>query len=423
MPAHRPAILALSVSALALSVAACKVDSRPLLARDASPAYGAATPASYAAYPYSDDYGLPYAQPAQLAPIDDPYDGYALAERAYAYDRASYRAPPDYGFRYGDVDPWAWQLADNSLMFAEPYGDDYRFYYYEPGASYPYFVRDPYYGYGYGQNGALMAVFDAAGALLSGDQINPLASIAGRYLARGYDLRNTYYDVPHYTVADRVWIDRAPVIYAYQEPWIEAAQTVPVWRQYRASTGERFLSAFEPERVRRERIAERYERRIDWDAAKEIRKARHEELKATRKFVRDEAKADRKVFREEVKQDRKFERERVREPRNAFDSGRPASARVDDHPRGRGHDDNGRRADGFRGEDRPFAADDRRHAREIARNDAPRPHAEQRHDDHGGDRGKHDDNRGGGDKADHGGGKGHGGGDKGGDHGKGHGKH
>jgi hypothetical protein len=330
---------ALGASALALCVSACKVDSRPLLARGEPPAYAAVQPA---AYPYADDLGLPYAQPAPVRPVQDPYDGYALAERAYAYDRAAYRAPPDYGFHYGEIDPWAWQLADNSLMFAEPYGEDYRFYYYEPGATYPYFVRDPYYGYGYGENGALMAVFDAAGALLPDGQLSQLAAVAGRYLARGSDLRNVYYDAPRYTVADRLWVERAPAIYAEQEPWIRAAETYPVWREYRVSTGERFLSAFEPERARRERVAARYEDRIDWDEAKAERKAWREQAKAEHKFIREQAKEERKFVREASKEDRKFVREHAKatrklereQARNAFAAAQPAAARVEER-RGR----------------------------------------------------------------------------------------
>ena len=116
-------------------------------------------------------------------------------------------------------------------MFAEPYQDDYRFYYYEPGDTYPYFVRDDRYGYAYGDNGGLLAVLDATGALLPNSQLSALADIAGRYLYRGQSLRDVYYDAPHYAVAESVWIDRAPVLYAYQEPWIEVAQAQPVWRQ------------------------------------------------------------------------------------------------------------------------------------------------------------------------------------------------
>jgi hypothetical protein len=138
-------VLLLAASALALGLAGCKVDNRPLLARSDAPDYaalpqpgapydpGAAAP-SYGAQPY----------PASYLP---PERAYPYAERAYGYDRAFYDAPPTYGFAYGDEEPWVWETADDGYMFAEPYDDEYRFYYYEPGADYPYFVRDADYGY------------------------------------------------------------------------------------------------------------------------------------------------------------------------------------------------------------------------------------------------------------------------------------
>ena len=385
----RPAALALSASAIALTLAGCKVDSRPLLARGET---GYATSAAYAYDP--DALGLPYAQPARLAPVDDYYDGYAIAERAYAYDRAAYRAPPDYGFRYGDADPWAWQLANDSLMFAEPYGDDYRFYYYEPGEAYPYFVRDDRYGYAYGENGALMALFSAAGALLPNSELGSVADIAGRYLARGYDLRDTYYDSPRYAVAEPLWIERAPLIYAAQEPWILAAEQVPVWRQYRVSTGERELRAFQAERLRREALAARFDDRIDWDSAKAVRKAVKEERKIARdiakderKFVREIAREDRKALREEAKDRRKWEREQARD---AFDAGRPAAVvvreRGDDRRKFERHDDHRTAGDDHRG--RGHDVQPRQVAQAERHDDGHRGRGGDDHKDRGGDHGK-----------------------------------
>jgi hypothetical protein len=359
----RPAALLVSVSAAAVALSACKIENRPLLARDDGyrPA-AAALPYQQASYGYYglDMLELPQAQPARIMPIANPRDAYAFAERAYAYDRAAYRAPPDYGFDYYgyEEDPWAWQLANDSLMFAEPYGDDaYRFYYYEPGEAYPYFVRDPYYGYAYGEDGALMAMFTAAGALLTGTDLGQWADVAGSYLVRGHDLHNVYYRSPRYEIADPLWIERAPILYAYQEPWILAADTQPLWREYRVSSGQRDLMYFESERQRRARGAAQWQDRIDWNrgqavraqvharnearkaehhAAKEWRKAERnggkdfakvhrEDAKERFKFEREQVKEARKFEREQVKEGRKFEREHARE---AFRETRPAAAVV-----------------------------------------------------------------------------------------------
>jgi hypothetical protein len=385
-----------AASALALGLAGCKIDNRPLLARSDAPAYAAAPGADYA-------YALGPLDPAEAArvvPAAEVYDGYALAERAYAYDRVAWEAPPDYGFRYGDVEPWAWQTAGDQLMFAEPIDDGYRFYYYEPGEDYPYFVRDPRYGYAYGDDGVLSAVFDAAGALLGGDQLYGLAGVAGAYLNRGQDLRRVYDAEPRYALAsDPVWYDRwedrYPVLRSAWEPWMTAADRVEPWRSYRVSTNERELHAFDRERERRAR-----------EIAKVERKFAHADWKA--------AKADDKAWRKAVRED-------DRQARLAWDGPPPKAGpraedrhgRDDHRGRGRGHEPD--HADGRGVPAAAVVADNRRSG--------------PRHDDHpGGGRGGGQARGGGPDKGPKGdgGGPGKGGGHegRGGDHGggKGHGK-
>jgi hypothetical protein len=244
---RHPALMLCGASAICALLVGCKVDNRPLLARGEAPA---AQPLD-AAYAYAPGpLDLPYAEPAQVRPAPNLYDGYALAERAYAYDRAAWRAPPDYGFDYGDVQPWVWRTAGDDLMFAEPIDDGYRFYYYEPGEPYPYFVRDPNYGYAYGQGGVLTAVLTAAGALLANDQLYDRADIAGRYLARGYDLRRAYTAEPRFEVARPTWRAQAPRLVAAREPWIAAADRQPAWRYVRDRMGGRDVRKFEAARAR-----------------------------------------------------------------------------------------------------------------------------------------------------------------------------
>lgn len=265
-------IALLGSTALALTLSACKVDNRPLLARNGpAPAYAAAP--AYAGNPLGP---LDPAEPARVVPVQG-YDGYALAERAYAYDRVAYRSQPDYGFDYRGEQPWAWQTANDDLMFAEPIDDGYRFYYYEPGETQPYFVRDPQYGYAYGDNGVLQAVFSAAGALLGTDQLYGMAPLAGQYLSRGRDLRQVYYAEPRYPLSEPVWYDRwedrAPVVTRAFDPWMTAADRTPTWREYRVATASRELRAFEPERLRRERDVEKFERKMAKADEKAWRKA------------------------------------------------------------------------------------------------------------------------------------------------------
>ena len=390
MPAHfrRPALMLCATTALGLTVAGCKIDNRPLLARDGAPAAYAPANAAYAYAP--DASALPYAEPARVVPAANSYDGYALAERAYAYDRAAYRQPPSYGFDYGDVEPWAWQTAGDDLMFAEPIDDGYRFYYYEPGEAYPYFVRDPQYGYAYGGNGVLTALFSAAGALLPTNQLYGVAPVAGRYLARGYDLRQTYYNAPRLPVAEPIWTERAPILYRAQQSWIDAAERQPAWRDYRVSTGERLVRDFQARPFRRvaapivrdipedrdtrdfrdfrgprerERAASAYEHQANASArieqkaardfakeqrrdARDFAKAQQREFKAERHEAKDWAKAERHEAKDWAKAERQqvqavARNERAQGPQRHEDHG-AGGGKADGHPNGGGHEDHGK---------------------------------------------------------------------------------
>jgi hypothetical protein len=218
----------LVVAASTLALAGCKIDNRPLLARNEPP------PAAGLPEPGALDPGQ-----VRLVPVGQvtPARAYPYAERAYSLDRAFYDLPPDYGFAYGDEEPWVWETADDSYMFAEPYGDDYRYYYYEPGYDYPYFVRDADYGYAYGPDGALIALFDAAGALISASSYNDYYPRAHSYWTRGYDMYQDMGRAPRQQVNPQVWSQRAPTIVRSQQTWINAPAQQPQWRQWRASSG------------------------------------------------------------------------------------------------------------------------------------------------------------------------------------------
>jgi hypothetical protein len=213
MPARLSLTLAACASVLALS--ACKDDN-------------ASAPAAY-------DFA---SAPPALIDVDAPagYADYAPAERAYAFDRATYRTAPSYGFRYGEDEPWAWRTADDYSMYAEPYDEGYRNYYYAPGADYPYFVRDDDYGYGYGPDGALVAVYDSRGDLLPQDRLYALATIAGAYLVRASAIRRYGLDDQYrVAVTEDYWSARAPRYYEVQQVWYTAPDRQPQWRAWRAS--------------------------------------------------------------------------------------------------------------------------------------------------------------------------------------------
>lgn len=228
-----------AAGAMALALAACD---------DHSGRVDAPEPASLADLSAMD--ALPYAEPARVE-YQAPAQGYAWAERAYGLQRAVYDTPPDYGFDYGGVEPLAWETEDDWVMYAEPWDDGYRYYYYEPGAAYPYFVRDGDYGYGYGAGGVLVAVFDAGGRYLPADVVYRVAPMAGRYYLRGHDLRSAGDRARRIRVTEEVWARRAPRVIRTADPWLRAARNDRDWRAWRGRDQDRELRRFEPEAERR----------------------------------------------------------------------------------------------------------------------------------------------------------------------------
>lgn len=227
----RPAASLVATTALALALGACKIDNRPLLARGGPP------PAAVAGTPPLGPLDPGYAPIAsQPAAYPQPAQAYAYPERAYAMSQAVERLPPSYAFGYGEEQPWVWDAADQGTMFAEPIDDGYRYYYYEPGAAYPYFVQDPDYGYAYGADGALVALFAATtGALIAADHYRDYGPRAELYWTRGYDLDRAYRRSPRYAVRETVWRERAPALVSSRDRWFRAARAQPGWREAAAA--------------------------------------------------------------------------------------------------------------------------------------------------------------------------------------------
>lgn len=202
---------------------------------------------------------LPPAPPAPLrraAYIPD----HGYAERAYALDQAFYDAPPDYGVYDMEGEPWAWRSDDGYLMFAEPIDVGYRYYYYEPGRDYPFFIRTPDYGYGYGVGGVLIAIYAASGDLLPYGRAYDLAPRAGRYWGRARTLYSSARIRPEPVVYE-TWLARRPLLASSRDPWMRAALLAPEWRGYRERHGSGDLRHFNRERERRIAQVERLERR------------------------------------------------------------------------------------------------------------------------------------------------------------------
>ncbi|WP_141653069.1 hypothetical protein [Phenylobacterium immobile] len=211
--------LILGPSLLAMALASCRDEAQQSAARPLEPLSGYETVAA-----------LPAAPAARVAPVPQSA-GYQLAERAYGLQEAFYDAPPAYGFDYDGRQGMAWETEDDWSMYADPYGDQEVYYYYQPDAPRPYFVRDSQYGYGFDAAGVLIALFDSNGRYLDRDQFRGAAPLAGRYYANGGDLRRAARN--RAPIRQEVWRTRAPRVQATAQPWIRAVRNDADWRAWR----------------------------------------------------------------------------------------------------------------------------------------------------------------------------------------------
>lgn len=284
-------VAAASLSVLAL--AACREDKVETTA--------ALEPARLA---YAEN--LPAAAPARVS-YYEPERGYAWAEQAYDLQRAYYDVPPDYALDYGDYDPWVWETADNGFMYAEPWGDDgYLYSYFEPGAAYPYFIRDDRYGYGFDAMGTLVSLIDAQGVYLPVERYYEVAPLAGRYFVHVRDMRRAAPKAQKIKVVQTAWEQRAPRLRDGGAAWVKAAQTDNSWKAWREKKGDR--------------------------PARDFKIARHDALFAPE--ARDHGRdASAKAWRED--------RPKAREDNPRGPDHKPARA-ADDHGRPAASDDRGR---------------------------------------------------------------------------------
>jgi PAS domain-containing protein len=211
-----PILLTALAATSALALAACK-DERARPQAD----LGAPPIGPLAAEPAPLEPPVALAQPSQEA--------YRLPARAYAARRHFGAAPPSGAFAYRDQQPWYWEDAENDLMVAEPVGNDWRYNYYERDAAYPYFVQDAGYGYAYGQDGRVVAVFDAAGRLLGRSADSPLYERGRADRARAYELNQAWRQGARTPVREADWRERAPRL-AEHDRWFAQAAAQPAWR-------------------------------------------------------------------------------------------------------------------------------------------------------------------------------------------------
>ncbi|MEQ1725097.1 MAG: cell envelope integrity protein TolA, partial [Sphingopyxis sp.] len=93
-------------------------------------------------------------------------DAYYTIDQADGFASAIGSSPPDYSFRYGRLDAWAWAGASGETLLMESASEGEIQYYFRPNASLPYLIRDEDdVSYGF-DRGALIAVFGPDGTIV-----------------------------------------------------------------------------------------------------------------------------------------------------------------------------------------------------------------------------------------------------------------
>lgn len=205
--------------------------------------------AGYFDDPYYDDGGY-YDEEAG----SDDYTWLALAALLAGVIGDS---PPDYGFDYGGVQPWAWRTGDGYYRYAEPVYGGYRYYYYEPRADRPFLVRDPRYSYGY-RDGRLAAIYDRDGRVLRYREAVRQRQAAERYYARAEALHRAALNQRRFGVSAPIWGQRRAMIAAEQRQWQKARTERAAWQRWDERHEAETARRWSPERVQRERAARQF---------------------------------------------------------------------------------------------------------------------------------------------------------------------
>jgi hypothetical protein len=201
---------------------------------------------------------LPAASPVRIAQVASQSDDYAYVDRAYEMSSAIGQAPPDYGFDYEGVHPWVWRSSSGDVRLVEPVDGGYRYYYYQPGATEPYLVRDPQYSYGF-SDGQLVSVYDNEGRLLSPGDIDQRVDDAGRYLARATALYEASVQSERRSVNAANWAEQRAELAAARTRWEAEQSQQQAWRACHAQHEAEEQAYWQGERDQRDQSARSFD--------------------------------------------------------------------------------------------------------------------------------------------------------------------
>ncbi len=255
----------ISVSMLALGLTACNKSSPDTTATTANsglPALPAALPMqtgpAVAITPAAPISALPAPRSVGISRPADQSSAYAYLDRASDVEDEIGDAPPDYDYDDDQgVSPWVWQTQGGDGQYAEPVDGGYRYYYYQPGANYPYLVRTRDYSYAYA-GGALVAIYTLAGALLPPDQYAAHRADASRYFWHAQQLRQAADQRPHRGVNAANWAQQRPQISAAQTGWATARSQQSDWQAYHAQHDPAQQTGWQQEHQQRQQVAQQF---------------------------------------------------------------------------------------------------------------------------------------------------------------------
>ena len=257
----RPTLFALTGLLMSAALAGCDQKKEASQSSEAANAalplaVGSATPI----VPAPPVASLPPAPRIQAVRAANRSDDYAYIDRAYYMSGAIGQAPPDYGFDFEGVHPWAWNSARGDVRLVEPVDGGYRYYYYRAGATEPYLVRDPRYSYGY-SDGRLVAVYDSEGYLLPPEEFDQRIDNAGRYLARAAALYEASRQAERRRVNAANWAQQRADLDAARSRWAADQSRQEAWRAYHAQHEAEEQAYWLGERYQREQSARSFD---DW---------------------------------------------------------------------------------------------------------------------------------------------------------------
>jgi len=186
-------------------------------------------------------------------------NSYGLIALASVLGGVLANSPPDYGFAYDGVEPWAWETGDHYRRYAEPIPGGWRTYYYAPEADYPFLVRDPYYAYGY-QGERVAVIYDRHGRVLDPGRAWRQRQIAGRYYDRGFDLYRASRSERRIGVAAPVWAQRREQLWRAQQDWDRARDRQRAWQDWDRRHDDVITARWTQERAVRTYAANRFDR-------------------------------------------------------------------------------------------------------------------------------------------------------------------